>query len=110
MARTITESAMTPPVDEKYADEALVYAFDYDAVTLAADVELTTSGTFTIDPADGRLTKDNEALMIGNRKARVRLSGGKPGKTYTIRHSATTNESPAQTVQAQFSLFIRLGL
>jgi hypothetical protein len=91
---------------EKLSDEALVFAFDYDG-ELTEDAEFSSVGTFTIDPADGRLTKDEEALLTGNRGARVRLSGGKPGKTYVIRHTATTTEVPTTSPKALFYLFIR---
>jgi hypothetical protein len=91
---------------QKRAGESFVYLFDYDT-HLAAGVEFASVGTFTIDPADGRLTKDNPSLVTGNRKVEVRLIGGKVGKTYTIEHTAVTNESPTQTPAKKFYLFIK---
>jgi hypothetical protein len=92
---------------EKRSADILVYEFDYDARSLATGVELASVGTFTIDPADGRLTSDNPTLLTGNRKVSVRLSGGKPGKTYLVTHSAATNETPAQTLNKCFALFVK---
>lgn len=82
----------------------LVYVFDYDAENLASGVELASVGTFTISPSG--LTQDNTALVTGNRKARVRLSGGTVGTVYTIEHVVATNESPAQTKAKHFKLRI----
>jgi hypothetical protein len=90
----------------KASAEVWTYVFDYDDA-LATGVEFASVGTFTISPADGRLTKDNEALVTGNRKARLRLSGGKVGKTYRIDHTAVTNETPTQTPAKHFYLFIK---
>jgi hypothetical protein len=100
--RTIRDEETT----SKRAGESWVYLFDYDE-HLATGVELASVGTFTISPADGILTKDNPALVTGNRKVEVRLIGGKVGKTYVIEHTAVTNESPTQTPAKFFRLFIR---
>ena len=87
------------------ASEVLIYIVDYDALTnLASGVELAAVGTFTITPTG--LTQDNQALVTGSRKARVRLSGGTAGVIYTIEHTATTNESPSQTKSKWFRLRI----
>jgi hypothetical protein len=102
MALTILDGG----VAKKRSEAVYVYTFDYDAESLATDAQLSSVGTFTIDPADGRLTKDSESLVSGNRKVEVRLSGGKPNKMYTIRHTAPTNEAPARTMAAVFHLFI----
>ncbi len=91
----------------KRAGESFPYVFDYDEQHLAAGVELASVGTFTIDPADGRLTKDSPALVTGNRKVSVRLIGGKVNKTYAISHTVTTNETPSQTLDKRFFLYIR---
>lgn len=91
----------------KRSAEAFVYVFDYDAEHLAPTVELASVGTFTLDPADGRLTTDNAALVTGNRKVSLRVMGGKVNKTYIVSHTAVTNESPAQTVDKRFYLFIK---
>ncbi len=90
----------------KRSGEVFVYEFDYDE-HLAVGVELASVGTFTLDPTDGQLTTDNPALVSGNRAATLRLSGGKVGKTYSIEHAVTTNETPSQTLKKRFYLFIR---
>lgn len=89
----------------KDSSETLVYTFDYDVLTnLAGGVELASVGTFTITPSG--LTQDNAALVTGNRKARVRLAGGTVGVTYKVEHTASTNESPAQTKSKWFKIRI----
>lgn len=91
---------------EKATSASLLYEFDYDD-NLASGVGFASIGTFTIDPADDRLTKDSESVASGSRQVRVRLSGGKPGKTYTVKHSAETDENPSQTKTKWFHLFIK---
>ena len=91
---TITDGQLAT----KDSSEALVYQWDYDADNLATGVQLTSAGTFTITPSAGlTLTQDNQALVTGNRKVRVRLSAGTVGKKYRIEHTVTTNETPSQT-------------
>lgn len=93
---------------EKDSDEVLVYVFDYDALNLPAAAALTSFGTFVLLPAAGiTLTKDNEALLSGNRKTQVRLSGGTVGTKYTVINRVTTNEVPSQTKEKRFSLRIK---
>jgi hypothetical protein len=89
----------------KRAAAVRVYEFTYDT-HLAAGVELASVGTFTLFPDDEHISKDNPTLVTGNRKVRVRISGGKPHKEYTVDHTAVTNESPTQTVAAKFTLFV----
>jgi hypothetical protein len=90
----------------KRTGEALVYTFDYDE-NLATLAQLASVGAFTISPDDGQLTKDQAALVAGNRSVIIRLSGGKVGKTYRVSHSAVTTETPTQTLDKFFDLFIR---
>jgi len=92
---------------QKDSDEILVYEFDYDTLNLATGVQLTAFGTFVITGPDSALTKDNESLVAGNRKTRVRLTGGTVGKRYTVINRVTTNESPAQTKEKRFILQIK---
>jgi hypothetical protein len=77
----------------KDSGETVLVPFDYDT-RLGPLARLTDAGTFVVDPADGRLTLD---------------SGGKPGKTYTIRHVVSTNETPTQTFEQRLSVFIMAG-
>ncbi len=102
---TVRRHSRRPETVSKLSEEVLVCAFDYDH-ELQAAASFGSVGTFTIDPDDGRLTKDDEALSDDGRSALVRVSGGKPGKTYSIRHIATTNEAPSQTMEWYFYLFI----
>lgn len=89
----------------KDSGETLLYVVDYDALSnLASGVELAAVGTFTITPTG--LTQASQALLTGNRKARVLISGGTVGVTYTIEHTATTNETPAQVKSKWFTLVI----
>lgn len=88
----------------KYSAEARAYEVDFDA-DLAEGVSLA-SVTVTADPADGRHTLDNTGLASGSRGAKLRSNGGKAQKTYAITAVGVTDESPAQTVQAMFWLYI----
>jgi hypothetical protein len=93
---------------EKDSDEALVYEFDYDTLNLPVGVQLTAFGTFVLAGETPMvLTKDNETLVAGNRKTRVRLSAGTIGKKYTVINRVTTNESPSQTKEKRFYLRIK---
>lgn len=90
----------------KDSDEVLVYVFDYDAFNLAAGVELTSVGTFTVETNDGTLVLDSQLLLAGNRKTRVRIGGGTVGEEYIISNLVTTNESPSQVKEKRFTLRI----
>jgi hypothetical protein len=92
----------------KDSGEVVLVPFDYNT-RLGPLARLTDAGTFVVDPADGRLTLDEAGLLADERGAQCRLSGGKPGKTYTIRHVVTTNETPAQTFEQRLSVFIVAG-
>lgn len=101
MSTTILDGGTT----SKDSSEVLLYVMDYDALgNLADGVELASVGTFTITPSG--LTQSDQALQTGNRKAQVLLTGGTVGTTYTIEHTVTTNESPAQTKSKKFRLRI----
>jgi hypothetical protein len=101
MAATIQDSELTV----KDSSEVLVYIFDYED-TLEPGVELTSVGTFTITPTTGAPTQTFQALMAGNRSARVVLSAGTVGRIFTIEHTVVTNENPAQTFSPWFKLRI----
>ena len=101
MATTIIDGGTT----SKDSSEVLLFVMDYDALdNLASGVELAAVGTFTITPVG--LTQASQALQTGNRKAQVLLSSGTVGTTYTIEHTASTNETPAQTKSKKFRLRI----
>jgi hypothetical protein len=101
MPTTITDEGLTT----KDASETLLYVIDYDTLgNLAVGVELASVGTFTITPTG--LTQASQALVTGNRKARVLLSGGTQGDVHEIEHTVTTNETPAQIKSKKFKVRI----
>ena len=101
MPGTIEDSELTT----KDSSEVFAYTFDYDDA-LAAGVELVSVGTFTITPATGAPAQASQALGAGNRSVRVVLSGGTVGRIFTVEHTVTTNENPAQTFSPWFKLRI----
>lgn len=88
-----------------------VYVFDWDADNLPTGVEISGAATWTITavvPSDATLmTKDQESILSGNRKAQVRLQGGMNGARYNIACKVTTNESPAQTKEQSFDILVQ---
>ena len=92
---------------EKESEDELVYTFDFDSFNLATGVQLSSVGTFAFDPDDGVLTRDNEALVTGNRKTTLRLKGGTKGRDYVVSNTITTNETPTQTKKKKFTLRIK---
>lgn len=82
-----------------------VIEFSWDE-ELATGVTITAS-TFTITGPDTVLTKDNEAISTGDRKAKLRLLAGTVGATYRITNHITTSETPAQEDDASIDVFIR---
>jgi len=89
----------------KDSSEVFLYVFDYDVLdNLPAGVELATAGTFAITPSG--LTQSNQALEAGNRSAHVLIGGGIVGRTYTIEHTVSTNETPPQVKSKWFKLRI----
>lgn len=87
-----------------------VYVFDWDALNLPDTAEISGSATWTISavrPANATLlTKDQESILVGNRKAQVRLQGGQVGALYTIACKITTNETPSQTKEQSFFMLV----
>jgi hypothetical protein len=89
----------------KDPDAVLVYAMNWDA-WLPAEAEISSS-TWTISGPDAALSKDSEAVVVGDRATRLRLSGGTLGKRYTVTNRIVTNESPAQTEDRSFTIRVR---
>lgn len=87
-----------------------LYTFDWDAINLPATVEISGSATWTISavrPYNATLmTKDQESILSGNRKAQVRLQGGQVGALYNIACKITTNETPSQTKEQSFFVLV----
>lgn len=76
----------------------LVYEFDWTE-WLSSSAQIQTS-TFSIGGTDENpvtLTKDNESIVTGGKKTRVRLIGGALRQVYTLTNRIVTNETPAQT-------------
>jgi hypothetical protein len=87
------------------------YTFDYDTENLAVGAAILTS-TFTItavwpSTTDLALTKDQETILAGARKTQVRLSAGTLGQKYQIANKIVTSESPAQTKERSFTVWVQ---
>lgn len=92
-----------------------VIIFDFDALNLAASVELTNSAsaygiTITALKQNGEtaLSFDSAGLVTGNRKVKARFlaTTATAGDKYRISCKATTNESPVQ--EKEYSIFIKI--
>lgn len=87
-----------------------LYTFDWDASNLEALVEIAGAATWTVSavrPTTATLlTKDQESILAGNRKAQVRLQGGTLGALYNIACKITTNETPSQTKEQSFFVLV----
>jgi hypothetical protein len=93
-------------------NERVTRRFDWSGV-IAAGVDLTNAGTFIVTPLDlatspptSSLVVDQEVLEAGDQKVLFQVSGGIVGTEYRIVHRVTTNESPAQTLEAELSILI----
>jgi hypothetical protein len=90
----------------KDPDAIEVYVVDWDAEHLAASVTITTSSWVIAGP-DSALTKDQESILSGSRKTQLRLTAGTLEGVYTVTNRIVTNETPAQTKDASFSVLIQ---
>jgi hypothetical protein len=90
--------------------DSRVYVFDWDDENLPAGVEISGAAVWTITavhPSTATLmTKDQESLVTGNRKAQLRLLGGVAGARYNIACKITTNETPAQIKEQSFNVWV----
>ena len=87
-----------------------VYQFDWGTDYLASGVEISTS-TWTLTPLSGDttttpVTKDQEGLVTGNRKTKVRLSAGAAGSMWRLDNRIVTNEIPAQTIERSVAILV----
>lgn len=80
-----------------------VYQWDWTAELGDADVS---TSTWAIDGDDAVLTKDNESIVAGNKKTKVRLIAGTLGKTYRVTNTITTNGSPVEIEPR--SIFVKI--
>ena len=91
--------------------DILVYVFDWGTENLPVGVEISGAATWTItaiSPTSATLmTKDQESILTGNRKAQVRLQGGQADARYNIACKITTNESPPQTKEQSFEILVQ---
>lgn len=92
------DTVLTQDVNDK-----LSYVFDWTDWLGTASIS---ANAFTISGGDGTLTKDNEAIVTGNKKTTLRLSAGTLNKKYRITNKITTGESPAQEKERSFYLKI----
>ena len=89
----------------KDPNNAEVFTVDWDQERLAAAVTITTS-TWTVTGPDSELSEDEASIVTGNRKTQIRLTGGTLHKRYTVTNRIVTNETPAQTLDASFDVWI----
>lgn len=93
-------------------NEVVTRRFDWSG-RLATGVDLTNAGTFIVTPLDvatspatSSLVVDQEVLEAGDQKVLFQTSGGIAGTVYRVVHRVTTNESPAQTLEAELDILI----
>lgn len=93
-------------------NEIRVYQFDWGEKNLPAGVEISGAPVWTltlISPIGAALmTKDQESLVTGNRKAQVRLQGGVVGARYLVACQILTNETPPATKQQSFTIVVQV--
>lgn len=101
MSTTIRDGGLVT----KDPDSIEVFTFDWH-LHLEAGVSVATS-TFTVSGADASLTLDQEAILAGARRTRVRLTGGTPQVRYTVTNRIVTDESPSQRKDASLVVLIQ---
>ena len=93
-----------------------VIVFDFDALNLAAGVELTNTGpsfgiTIAVIRQNGAtaLTFDNAGLVTGNRKVQARFlaTTATLGDKYTVSVKGITNEAPVQEKEYSITILIQ---
>ncbi len=89
---------------DKDSDAIVVYEFDWSDYLGSATI---VTSTWTISGPDSVLTKDQESVVTGSQKTRVRLSAGTRGKSYTLANKIVTNETPAQTDERSITIRVR---
>jgi hypothetical protein len=100
------DTVILDPADIRVID------FDWDTRNLASGVSISTSTwTITAIKQSGAtaLTKDNESIVTGNRKTRVRLiaTTATRGDKYEVASKITTSETPSQTKEQSFTVVIQ---
>lgn len=93
-------------------NEVVTRRFDWSG-RIATAVDLTSAGTFIVSPLDlptspatSSLVISGAVLELGDQKVLFQTSGGIAGTVYRVVHRVTTNESPAQTLEAELLILI----
>jgi hypothetical protein len=93
--------------------DSRIVVFDWDDENLAAGVLISGSATWTITAIRQNgataLTKDNESILSGSRKAQARLiaTTATAGDEYEVACKITTNETPAQIKEQSIRVLIQ---
>lgn len=95
---------MPRPQDVLTKDPDATLLYEMDWTDWLPSGETITTSTWTITGADSVLSKDNESLLTGNKKTRVRLAAGTKGTRYTVTNRVTTSGTPSQTDDRSFFL------
>jgi hypothetical protein len=105
MASTIKDGGLI----SKDPSDVSIYVVDWGEEKLSDDAEILTS-TFTVSavrPTSATLiTKDQEGIVTGNRKTRVRIAGGEANALYEVTNRIVTDESPSQTLERSFRVLV----
>lgn len=81
--------AQLNPVDPKDPSEALTYTMDWtDALNSGATVS---TSTWALEPSG--LTNDDDAIVTGNLKTTIKVSGGVHGTDYVATNTVVTSDS-----------------
>jgi hypothetical protein len=93
-------------------NERVTRRFDWSDV-LASGVDLADAGMFIVTPLDlatspptSSLVVDQEVLEVGDQSVVFQTSGGIAGTDYRVVHRVTTNETPAQILEADLLVLI----
>lgn len=89
---------------KKDPDATLLYEMDWTNWLPSGETIATSS--WTIAGSDSALTQDNNSILTGSKKTRVRLTAGTFGVRYTVTNRITTSGTPSQTDDRSFYLDI----
>ncbi len=88
-----------------------VYLFDWSPNSLALGVTITNSvfSFVALEPStiDVALILDQPSVLAGTRTTQVRVAGGTLGQVYKVLNQIVTSESPAQTKDLWFKVWIQ---
>lgn len=91
------------------ADQRVILV-DWDTDNLPDTAQIAQS-TFTITRLSGSsdtpLTHDSAAIMDGGRNTQLRIVGGALGSLWRVDNTIVTNESPAQTKDRHFKVWVQ---